>query len=184
MARRNKARYFGNWGRSLKSVRYQNQTWSITFGNNTSGSGALSPLPNGDGYYWGIGDVVPATSVAGMRKVKNFTVTITGQEGGTAVNYPTYWLLVYVPEGQNAAAPTLGYGTAGSIYEPNQNVIMSGVVNFNDTSVVRTRNRLARNLNDGDSIQLLIVTYPTQTGTATTPDKIFGMTINYAITFN
>lgn len=68
-----------------------------------------------------------------------------------------------------------------SIYEPNQNVIMSGVVGPGSNQQT-WRTRLARNLNSGDSIQICFSSlYVTQIWQG----DLFELncTLNYAISF-
>lgn len=95
----------------------------------------------------------------GLRKAKNFTVCIasspfTKQSGG--LDYaPIAFALVYVPQGTNVSHMTVGTSDAASLYEPNQNVILSGVYTAGETSYKITSS-LARNLNSGDSIYLIL----------------------------
>lgn len=96
-------------------------------------------------------EIVPATSVEGMRKVKHVTVSLTTQS-----EWPIYWALVYVPQGTTPSA--LNVATTAdetSFYEPNQFVMNCGI---SDPSAgpVRVWSPLARNLNDGDRIVLLV----------------------------
>lgn len=99
-------------------------------------------------------EVVPATAVEGMRKVKNITVTATVP---TPYDAPLYWALIYVPQG--ASPGVLNIATAASdptsLYEPNQYVMNCGIADSN-AGPIRFWSPLARNLNDGDRIFLLI----------------------------
>ena len=66
-----------------------------------------------------------------------------------------YWALVYVPDGYTANSLTLTSG--GDLYEPAQNIIESGsFITDSDATVYRITSRLKRNLNEGDSIRLLM----------------------------
>ena len=94
------------------------------------------------------GVVVPAATVEGMRKVKHLMITVQ-QEPGAAL----YWALVYVPQGTTPNDLDLG-GTAG-MYEPNQFVMNCGISDVN-AGPIRFSSPLARNLNDGDAIYLLV----------------------------
>lgn len=96
--------------------------------------------------------LVDNCSCQGMRKAKNFTLSII-----TEAPVPVNWALVYVPEGNDPsliAAPNSDHSI--SLYEPNQNVIMAGQI-INSANVITRRSRLARNLNSGDRIVLVCV---------------------------
>lgn len=118
--------------------------------------------------------LVGATDVKGMRKVKNFRLTIA-----TDVDVPCAWALVYVPEGLDAQ--TLAVGTAAnpaSLYEPNQNVIMSGWLAPNPSNAQTFTSRLARILNSGDKIVFCF--RPTTGGSE---GKQIICSLNYAIAY-
>jgi hypothetical protein len=96
-------------------------------------------------------EIVPATTVEGMRKVKHVTVNCT-----TLADFPIYWALVYVPQGITPSA--LNVATTGdqtSLYEPNQFVMSCGIADP-QAGPIRIWSPLARNLNDGDRIVLLV----------------------------
>lgn len=115
--------------------------------------------------------VVKSIDFQGMRKVKHLEFTITGE-----ANHYVLWALVYAPQ-TTVANPEYVLQTAvngGSLYEPNQYVIMSGVTNFN-AGALRYKSPLARNLNSGDKILLLVKNQTAQTTT------IQG-TVRYAVT--
>lgn len=94
---------------------------------------------------------VPAVTVQGMRKVKHLEVTLAADARAICV-----WALVYVPQ-VDIALPnlTLNTNNATSLYEPNQFVMMSGTTDF-IAGTLRFRTPMARNLNSGDAIVLLI----------------------------
>ena len=95
--------------------------------------------------------IVPGTTLEGMRKVKHITVNLTA---GSDVNM--YWALVYVPQATTPGAIQVSTtATAPGMYEPNQFVMNCGVVN-GSAGPIRFSSPLARNLNDGDAIYLLI----------------------------
>ncbi|KAH0791274.1 Cap protein [Histomonas meleagridis] len=99
----------------------------------------------------------------------------------TDVDIPLLWALVYVPDGTVPQTMSLGTPAAPvALYEPNQNVIMSGYLTPNAQQTQVFRPRLARNLNSGDCIFLCLkVSIP---GTEIT-DKFLGVQLNYAITY-
>lgn len=99
-------------------------------------------------------EVVPETSVEGMRKVKNLTVTATV---ATTLDAPLYWALVYVPQGTTPNALSVATTTSDvpSLYEPNQFVMNCGISD-SEAGPIRIWTPLSRNLNDGDRIFLLI----------------------------
>jgi len=101
-------------------------------------------------------EVVPATDVEGMRKVKHLTVSVTTAGSDTTETTAFYWALVYVPQGTapgNLNVTTTGGGTG--MYEPNQFVMNCGVVDPS-AGPIRFTSPVSRNLNDGDAIYLLI----------------------------
>ena len=121
----------------------------------------------------------PGINVMGTRKVKNFTLSVIA---GTPV--PFYFALVYVPEGTVASALKFGHTitdnvlTSDSLYEPNQNVIMSGIFGGDANQVYRFKSRLARNLNSNDSIQLVV-----RPVASTEANTVLLATLNYALAF-
>ena len=101
-------------------------------------------------------EVVPPTETEGMRKVKHLTVSVTTAGADTSETTAFYWALVYVPQGTapgNIQVTTTGALT--SMYEPNQFVMNCGVVDPS-AGPIRFSSPVSRNLNDGDSIYLLI----------------------------
>jgi len=115
--------------------------------------------------------IVPATTLEGMRKVKHLTVNMTAETPTSSI----YWALVYVPQGttpQNINVATSA--TLPGMYEPNQFVMNCGIVDI-DAGPIRFHSPVARNLNDGDAIYLVI--RPVSSGRSFT---ILG-TVRYAI---
>lgn len=150
----------------------------------TTSNQALSAMTSDGTTLHGISQVVAATTIQGMRKVKHMQISVCLQHNAaaaaTATGAPILWALVYVPQGQTSVpAPA----TSGSIYEPNQFVIASGLADA-DAGPIRINTPLARNLNSGDSI---ILTYRILNGGAVltndTGASILTMT-RYAITLN
>lgn len=163
--------------RALKSVKYANETRQ--FAVNITWQNASTPQESITNAI-----VVPPTDIQGMRKVKNLTVQIQGQPNLTTVDLFN-WALVYVPFGQNPGTLNTAVSTGQSFYEPNQNIIMSGLGSFANGLTRRTR--LARNLNSGDRIVLLIsVSRVSNLPTDVKFPLTFFLTgvVNYAITYN
>ena len=103
--------------------------------------------------YQGGSLIVPPSTVQGTRTVKNFTITIpvTGN-----VNSEYWWALVYVPQSQEAQPLFATTHTPdGTLYEPNQYVIASGMSDGN-AGPIRIRTKLARKLHSGDFISLVL----------------------------
>ena len=103
-------------------------------------------------------EIVPATSIQGMRKVKHIQLSLTvGTNADTVA--PIYWAIVYVPEGFNATS--MGSTTPNwlqlntSMYEPNQYVMNCGIVDPS-AGPIRFSSPLSRNLNSGDKIFLVL----------------------------
>lgn len=118
-----------------------------------------------NGAFAGVALMVTQAGIGGMRKTKNFSLTLNMQY----VDIPLIFALVYVPEGTQPSQLQLGgtlssenpnfpHLTTASVYEPNQNVIMSGIVPASSTTPVIKTTRMARNLNSGDSIMLVFRT--------------------------
>lgn len=154
---------------------------AVTQAPNNQTYGSLTELAISGNYIW----VAPLTVIAasanqGIRKVKNCRVSIspiiTQTIDGTSTNViiPCRWALVYVPEGQNPNVLSTGEGIT-SLYEPNQNVISSGTLISGYIPSTKS-SRLARNLNSGDRIMLLM--------TFATPTQIEPDTLSMAINVN
>ena len=139
--------------------------------------------------------IVPPTDILGNRKVKNFTLKVTANGNDDQI----FGALVYVPEGTEASK-ILCTGSTQSLYEPNQNVILTFVIPPNvlraadgsitmmsaPTQIVCT-SRLARNLNTGDKIVLLFSSpngMPAGDGTGDNPPPMTcSGTVNFAIKY-
>jgi len=98
--------------------------------------------------------IVPATTLEGMRKVKHLTINLTAS--GTEGAPQFWWALVYVPQGTTVGSITVGNAVAGTaMYEPNQFCMNCGIID-SDAGPIRIGSPLGRNLNDGDSIVLIV----------------------------
>lgn len=172
--------------RPVKVTKYSNETFGSQF-----------DIDNVSGVIGSHGDfqlpIVPdAGGVLGTRKCKNFTLRIgvspTTIVDSTDPNNPidmtarVAFALVYVPEGTNPSILAFGAGNnAISLYEPNQNVIMAGIVDSQQTYSFKTR--LARNLNSGDQLFLVfsdLLAVGAVTDSTHTPVTF---SLNYAISF-
>lgn len=142
--------------------KYSNQTTSLLLTIPESGVDAGETFPAGQDEeqnpYKGC-TIVPATSVYGTRKAKNFDVQITT----SVIGCPIVAALVYVPQGTLASSLNISaFSPEGpnSLYEPNQNVIGQFVIpatpEGTSQSITRFKTRLARNLDSGDSIVLIM----------------------------
>ena len=149
---------------NYRTSKYSNETIAFNVGltDDTDGGQNFPETIDGEDHKFGI-VVVPATSVMGNRKVKNFTLKVTANNNDDTI----FGALVYVPEG-TAVSKLLVTGDIQSIYEPNQNVISTFVIPPNcvrdvDKTLkfqsaptqITVSNRLARNLNTGDCIVLI-----------------------------
>ena len=140
--------------RLAKKAKYSIEQTYVNFGSSqnwtsVAGSGTIAAS---------LQDVVTITDptdLQGMRKVKHFDITFSA---GSA-DEPVAYALVYVPEGRDPLPLLLrGAGQAGPLYAANQDVIACGVLDFTG-GPCRIRSHLARNLNSGDRIFLLVGTY-------------------------
>jgi len=77
--------------------------------------------------------VVPSSATQGMRKVKHLTVSLSTNDATDI-----FWALVFVPEGYNPNAMfPAGSVNGNPMYEPNQYVMNSGLVDPNWSSPVQ-----------------------------------------------
>lgn len=164
--------------------KYSNQTTSLVFDTPQAGIEAGETFPSGQdeqqNVYRGC-TIVPATGVYGTRKAKNFDVQITT----SAIETPIIAALVYVPQGTLASTLNISqFSPEGpnSLYEPNQNVIGQFIIPATPTgtsqSVSRFKTRLARNLDSGDSIVLVMAPV-----IGIEPPASIAATVNYAIKY-
>jgi hypothetical protein len=140
-------RRYARTARTVRPVRYSNETVSGTAGGAINAGATVGTV------------LLAPINAQGVRKLKNPTLRIAMT--APTPPWPILWALVYVPEGFPAEALKLDYGGVNtlppSLFEPNQNLIMSGVMPSTGTAEPITyRSRLARNLNSGDSISLLV----------------------------
>lgn len=121
-----------------------------------------NPVVNANSAWNGAALMVGSASIGGMRKCKNFTLSVNCSD----FDQPIWFALVYVPEGTQFGTLNLGgldnpdnqnqnYVTTMTLYEPNQNVILTGIIPSHQTANQVKISRMARNLNSGDCIFLL-----------------------------
>ena len=106
-----------------------------------------------------------------MRKVKHLTVSCSAE----ADTGSFYWALVYVPQDYLGNITVNIVTGTGGMYEPNQFVMNCGVVDPS-AGPIRFSSPVARNLNDGDSIYLLV------RNTNNTTAVTYNAVVRYAIT--
>lgn len=126
--------------------------------------------------------IVQSTQQEGVRKAKNISVTLTTPSNTASTtdwNYPYYWALIYLPEGMTANE----LSSTSQLYQPSQYVINSGIV-ANQQGKIRISSYLARNLNQGDSIYLIIGTNSSFLPTGTNEASRFNYLVRYAICYN
>ena len=174
-------RYYRRTRRSYKKQRYSNETsiFNIVSHLDANQAPTYPTFNNKIGY-----SLVPSTTVQGTRKVKNMTLSISASSLAT----PMVGAVVYVPAGTNCStiAHPAANGDPASLYEPNQNVIQQFVLNpveadsLVNTTVQRFRTRLARNLESGDEIRLVLS--PLYASDSAYDAKVSG-SFNYAIAY-
>lgn len=171
----------GKYTRRVKTVKYSNETYNFT-----DSLAINSPSVKTNAY----STVIASIEQQGVRKCKNFELTLTGtpfvpnQADTPSEAVPLFWALVYVPQGTEPSQINIGsYEAPASLYEPNQNVIMSGVWPADLTAPYIKRTRLARNLNSGDSIAFVLAIPPFKDDDTIKYSKNIAMTLNYAISF-
>jgi len=118
--------------------------------------------------------VIDPTTIQGMRKAKNFQIQFAAASGATNPR-GIVWALVYVPAGYTPNS----FQSSGELYEPSQNVIASGLYDLSGPgNSARQFTRLARNLNAGDGVYLLVSAVGTGDNLTLNVDVL----ITYAIT--
>ena len=120
--------------------KYSVQQKALQFTTDTEGDTAKIP-------------VVPAATIEGMRKVKHLTVSVANETTSTDLAF--FWALVYVPQGTTPGDIKVTSGGGAGMYEPNQFVMNCGVVDPS-AGPIRFTSPIARNLNDGDAIFLIV----------------------------
>lgn len=166
----------GRYTRRVKTVKYSNETYNYA-GLYTVANAAVKNN-------WSE-TLISAIDTQGVRKCKNFELSLTGtpfeNDQGTVAHAPMFFALVYVPQGTDPSVINIGNPDAcASLYEPNQNVIMSGVWPSDLTAPFVKKTRLARNLNSGDRIVLCLSSPQFGEGSYS---KNLAVTLNYAISF-
>ena len=192
-----------------ESLAKKNKYSNITFaGSRTIYNLIYDPNDNDIKHVYYPYEIVPALDTVGKRKVKNFNISIAHDnfvfgvltsaefipipEPSAYIGFHSShifnWLLVYVPAGTTPSG--IGGSNDGSFsmyYAPAQNVIASGV--WTCERPFSMKSTLSRNLNSGDSIQLLLY-YPIPLVPDTqVPGDIMDfradacVSVNYAISF-
>ena len=125
--------------------------------------------------------VVTATQQEGVRKAKNISISLAtpSTENTLNKNSSFYWALLYQPEGITPG----DLSSQGQLYQPSQYVISSGIVTSTQGKM-RISSRLARNLNQGDSIYLLIGTNNLSLPSEPNQNQRFNYLVRYAICYN
>ena len=164
MARKYIRRYIKSVGKSNWS--HENKGCQSAFGGDLI-----------NGLYQAGSIVVPASTNQGTRTVGNWSITVPVTTAGSSNEF--YWALVYVPQGETAKNLFATTGTLeGSLYEPNQYVIASGISDGN-AGPIRIRSRMLRKLHSNDFISLIVGTDSTQV--ASTPMRAL---VSYSIKYN
>lgn len=148
-----------------RSAKYSNETICLNC-NVTSHLDAGETFPSSDDpldFPKGL-VVVPATTILGNRKVKNFSLKLTCRGNESTI----VGALVYLPEG-TVASDLSTQLMSSSLYEPNQNVIMTFIIppsctrdstgvpeHVYTSNPISVSNRLARNLSSGDTVALIL----------------------------
>ena len=131
--------------------RYSNETTTIAFARDFSN--AETQPKTGQANTLGY-TLVSAASLQGTRKVKNMTISLSS----IGCPVPLICAVIYCPGGiapSPITVPSASEAVGARMYEPNQNVILSGVISTGEPAKT-FYSRLARNLNSGDAIALII----------------------------
>lgn len=170
MARRYARRRYAPATYRPKREKYQFVPFSMT----------VNPPPSADDKIAGTYQlVVPAFTIAGVRKVKNFDVNFV-----TNSTDPLLYALVYIPEGAKPESfiPSIN-GTSAQdkfteLFAANQWVIACGSISQGAQNRLRTR--MSRNLNNGDTVWL----YVWRINTSSEEFVAVNATGSYVIKFN
>ena len=134
---------------SVKSRFYKKANYS----RENSGFSIVTSTAASNGLYQNGAIIVPATTTQGERTVGKFTISVPIRQD---IAGELYWALVYVPQGFNPNNLFAITGNQnGTLYEPNQHVIASGVSD-NSAGPIRIHTSMKRRLHSGDSIQLIV----------------------------
>lgn len=138
-----------------KKAKYSIEQTYVNFGSSANWTQVAATPPTVAASLQDVVTITDPTDLQGMRKVKHFDITFSA---GSA-DEPVAYALVYVPDGRDPLPLLLrNAGAAGPLYLANQDVIACGVLDFTG-GPCRIRSHLARNLNSGDRIYLLVGTY-------------------------
>lgn len=131
------------------------------------------PRTKENNFYQNSIEVVPASTVQGVRKVTRLTVSLVPG----VVNSNVFWALVYIPEGVSTTAL---FPNTSTLFEPSNYVLASGISD-GEAGPIRISSRISKNLNAGDRIYLLTAS------TAGSSDMVtyyYTGLVRYAICFN
>lgn len=125
--------------------------------------------------------IVASIAGQGKRKCKNFDIQLASQIDASE-DPLVYYALVYVPTG--SVPGDISNATNSQFYSPPSNVLAAGVYDCSQGTGFRVRTRLARNLNAGDQVVLLL---RAQAGDTTTVDpgsiRLYGL-VTYVVAYN
>ena len=168
----------------LKRSKYSNETVVLSGSVQIAGGeNKVFPVYNVEGQTKTGTVLVAPADLQGTRKVKNMLLTINSSGN----SQPIVGCVVYLPAGTSPSSIETGASyLAGSMYEPNQNVIMQFVLppNLNNSidNVLRVKTRLARNLDSGDKL-LLVCKYIGVNSRSDTDNVNIAGTFNYAVSY-
>lgn len=176
-----------------KGSKYSNETINFGFKQESNISAAQSmPETQSQSVVTDRGfTIVPPSDVMGSRKIKNIRIRITSHGNAS----PLFGVLVYAPQGTVPSALTVGGTNTNRTYEPNQNVISSfmlpaqisrdsegAIASINDQQIITISSRLARILNSGDTIKLIVASSEAINASSEEPFIVEG-TANYVIKY-
>ncbi|AYA60339.1 hypothetical protein [Bovine serum-associated circular virus] len=132
----------------------------VNWSHETTGISLTIPSEKTNGLYQAGSVVVTPSSVQGVRTVGNWTITVPVSSSAATAQILSatqiYWALVFVPQGTSANALFSTTGDlSGSLYEPNQFVLASGIADP-DAGPLRIRSRIMRKLQSNDQISLIL----------------------------
>jgi hypothetical protein len=157
--------------RPVKSVRYSNETSCVQAPAFTLSHGATANTT-----------IISAVASQGTRKTKNYTLRL---QSNLVPASAVIWAILYIPQGFPDTAIQLHKSAPetsppASLFEPNQNVVMSGYLPTGNEGSVTYRSRLARNLESGDRI---VIAFYNPHSTSDLENLQLGFTFNYVVAY-
>ena len=121
--------------------------------------------------------IVPPSTTQGVRTVGRWSITVPVPANQSSAEI--FWAIVYVPQGTQANALFATTQTRdGSLYEPNQFVLASGLTDAT-AGPIRIKSNMKRRLHSGDFVSLII-----GYNASTAPTIPVNALVSYSVKYN